>query len=88
MPTISARISQTDDSALPRSPVVLDRPTVLLLGSEGNGVPQDLCALSTHRLLLRSGRRQLHESIDSLNVAVAAALMVNHIMATRISTVF
>ena len=52
-----------------RSPVT--PPLVLIIGSEGNGVSEEIKALATHRL-----RLPMRGGAESLNAAVAAGIMM------------
>jgi RNA methyltransferase, TrmH family len=56
-----------------RSPYDLDlrRPTAILMGGEGSGLPSPVLAVADTRVSI-----PMREGIDSLNVAVAAALLV------------
>ncbi len=49
----------------------LRRPAGILLGSEGGGLPDDLIAAADTRMTI-----PMHAPVESLNVAVAAALVV------------
>jgi TrmH family RNA methyltransferase len=51
--------------------VDLTKPTVLLLGGEGAGLPAELAALATTRVTI-----PMHGGVESLNAAVAAALIM------------
>ncbi len=59
-----------------------DRPTVLVLGSEGAGIPEELRPLCHSGFLRLSPGRSLHPGVDSLNVSVAAALLVQKLKQT------
>ena len=62
--------------------VRLDRPTVLVLGSEGAGIPEDIHPLCHSGFLRLEPGRTLHPGLDSLNVSVAAALLVQKLKST------
>jgi RNA methyltransferase, TrmH family len=49
----------------------LTQPTLLLLGNEGAGLSDDLVKLATHQVKI-----PLHQGVESLNVAIAAALIL------------
>ncbi len=49
----------------------LTQPTLFLLGNEGAGLSKDLIKLATHQVKI-----PLHQGVESLNVAIAAALML------------
>ena len=61
---------------------VLDKPTILIVGAEGAGIPGTLRSLCSGFVHLPPGR-QLHPEVDSLNVSVAAALVIANITRTR-----
>jgi len=61
---------------------ILDRPTILILGSEGKGIPESITSRCTHNLCLKSGRK-LPPGLDSLNVSVAAALLMQGLIKTK-----
>ncbi len=50
----------------------------VLLGSEGYGLPADLAAACDQRV-----RIPMHHDVDSLNVAVAAGIVLHHLAAVR-----
>ena len=58
------------------------KPTILLVGAEGAGIPETLRSLCSDTLHLPPGRK-LHPEVDSLNVSVATALLIDNIMRTR-----
>jgi RNA methyltransferase, TrmH family len=49
----------------------LRKPTALILGSEGAGLPEDLLRQADHRLTI-----PMREPVESLNVGIAAALVL------------
>jgi tRNA G18 (ribose-2'-O)-methylase SpoU len=57
----------------------LTRPTVVILGQEGAGLPQDIMAD-----IDLSVRIPMAETIDSLNVATAAAVILYEAMRQRL----
>ena len=61
---------------------VLDKPTILIVGAEGAGIPETLKPLCSEFVHLPPGRK-LHPEVDSLNVSVATALLIDKIMRTR-----
>ncbi|MEM9882193.1 MAG: RNA methyltransferase [Planctomycetota bacterium] len=52
-----------------------DAPVALLLGSEGYGLPPELAAACARRV-----RIPMHHDVDSLNVAVAAGIVIHHLI--------
>ena len=59
----------------------LSRPTLLLFGHEGAGLPDNVLHRADTRVTL-----PMREGVDSLNVSVAAALVVNEARRQRAST--
>jgi TrmH family RNA methyltransferase len=59
----------------------LSRPTLLLLGHEGAGLPDDVLRKADLRVTL-----PMRAGVDSLNVSVAAALVVDEARRQRAST--
>ena len=51
-------------------------PTLLVLGSEGAGIPPDLLSNIQERVFVRSGSH-VHASVDSLNVSVATGIILH-----------
>lgn len=60
----------------------LTRPTLLLMGSEGEGLSQGLLSLCQALLAISSGRK-LFPGIESLNVSVAAGIMLHSILHSK-----
>ena len=48
---------------------------LLLVGNEGSGIPEELLRFCDRNIFVRPGR-DLHPMLDSLNVSVATALVV------------
>ena len=48
---------------------------LLLIGNEGSGIPDELLRFCDRNIFIRPGR-DLHPMLDSLNVSVATALIV------------
>jgi tRNA G18 (ribose-2'-O)-methylase SpoU len=57
----------------------LTKPTVVILGQEGTGLPQDIMADVDLRV-----RIPMAETIDSLNVATSAAVILYEMMRQRL----
>ena len=51
-------------------------PTLLVLGSEGAGIPPELLTSIQERVFVRSGSH-VHASVDSLNVSVATGIILH-----------
>ena len=68
-----ATVVDPDATPLREVAVPTNRRTAILLGSEGYGLPADLAAACDHRV-----RIPMHHDVDSLNVAVAAGIVIHH----------
>ena len=55
---------------------------LLLIGNEGFGIPANLSSLCDRWIHLKPGR-QLDTDVDSLNVSVATALIINSMITPR-----
>ena len=55
-----------------------DQPTLLLLGSEGSGIPSDILSIVQQRIFVPSSPG-VHPWVDSLNVSVAAGIIINRL---------
>jgi len=64
-------LATTVESAEPIDQVDLTRPTLLLLGNEGAGLPHHVADLATGRVTV-----PMRTGVDSLNVAVTAAVIL------------
>ncbi|MEO1236510.1 MAG: RNA methyltransferase [Planctomycetota bacterium] len=60
---------------LKRSEIFRGRGRAVLLGSEGYGLPAELVARCDRRV-----RVPMHHDVDSLNVAVAAGIVIHHLV--------
>eukprot|EP00092_Neocalanus_flemingeri_P104955 GFUD01134474.1.p1 GENE.GFUD01134474.1~~GFUD01134474.1.p1 ORF type:complete len:202 (+),score=73.66 GFUD01134474.1:53-607(+) len=84
---VLAAVMQTDnaDSAmLPRMPVdclSLTSPTILVLGSEGSGIPTEVMDCVTQGVYISPGK-WVDSQLDSLNVSVAAAIVIHKLCST------
>ena len=56
------------------------KKSILIVGNEGVGVPQSLMSKCHSRINLKPGRKNIEPGIDSLNVSVATALLIQRIM--------
>ncbi|XP_011809023.1 PREDICTED: rRNA methyltransferase 1, mitochondrial [Colobus angolensis palliatus] len=76
--------SRTEDPQSSKIPItsclefLWDRPTLLVLGNEGSGLSQEVQA-SCQLLLTILPRRQLPPGLESLNVSVAAGILLHSI---------
>jgi 21S rRNA (GM2251-2'-O)-methyltransferase len=76
---VGADVSPNSDSEA----TGFDQPTILIMGGEGSGIPDPLKSLCSSFVNLPPGRRKLHPDVDSLNVSVAAALVINKLMMAK-----
>ncbi|XP_059351135.1 rRNA methyltransferase 1, mitochondrial-like [Daphnia carinata] len=73
---------ETNEKSLVCSPVgsfFRKNPTLIILGNEGQGLPEELVSLCTHRLYIEA-RPNLNKNIDSMNVSAAAAVILHTIL--------
>ncbi|XP_047464136.1 rRNA methyltransferase 1, mitochondrial [Mugil cephalus] len=63
----------------------MTRPTLLLMGSEGEGLSQELRSLCQTLLTIPAGR-ELFPGIESLNVSVATGILLHSLMSSGRST--
>uniref|UniRef100_A0A3Q3JKR9 rRNA methyltransferase 1, mitochondrial n=2 Tax=Monopterus albus TaxID=43700 RepID=A0A3Q3JKR9_MONAL len=63
----------------------MTKPTLLLIGSEGEGLSQELLSLCQTLLTIPAGR-ELIPSIESLNVSVATGILLHSLLSSRRST--
>ncbi|MCC7123905.1 MAG: RNA methyltransferase [Acidobacteria bacterium] len=64
-------VATTPRDGLPWHAVDMTRPTVIVLGGEGQGIPPEVLARADRRVTI-----PMRAGVESLNVAVAAALIV------------
>ena len=55
-----------------------DQPTLLLLGSEGSGIPSDILNIVQQKIFVPSSPG-VHPWVDSLNVSVAAGIIISRL---------
>lgn len=63
----------------------MTKPTLLLLGGEGEGLSRELLSLCQTLLTIPAGR-ELFPGIESLNVSVAAGILLHSLLSCRSST--
>lgn len=63
----------------------MTRPTLLLMGGEGEGLSQKLLSMCQTLLTIPAGR-ELSPGIESLNVSVATAILLHSLLSSRKST--
>ena len=66
-------------AAIPCHTLQLDQPTVIVLGSEGKGLRTNV-QMACSELVRIGASSALPEGIDSLNVSVAAGILVHHFL--------
>ncbi len=74
--------SEAPTTKSPKEEPKLDRPTILVLGSEGAGIPDEVRACCTSGFVSLAPGRKLHPDVDSLNVSVATALLIQKLKST------
>ncbi|XP_074476248.1 rRNA methyltransferase 1, mitochondrial [Sebastes fasciatus] len=80
--------AEADESQIPVtqcSDFHMTKPTVLLMGGEGEGLSQQLLSLCQTLLTIPAGR-ELFPGIESLNVSVASGILLHSLLSTRKST--
>lgn len=80
--TIGAEAVEPQAPVLPCSEFHMTKPTLLLMGGEGNGLSPDLCQLC-EALLTIPPRRQLAPGVESLNVSVATGILLHSLLSSR-----
>ena len=68
-----ATVIDPDATPLREINITPNQKRAILLGNEGDGLPEDLVALCNEKV-----RIPMHADIDSLNVAVAAGIVLHH----------
>ncbi|KAI9556537.1 hypothetical protein GHT06_016327 [Daphnia sinensis] len=63
----------------PVSSFFRQNPTLIVLGNEGQGLPEELVTLCTHQLYIEA-RPHLNKNVDSMNVSAAAAVILHTIL--------
>lgn len=72
-----------DDNATPCHTLSLDRPTILVLGSEGYGLRKNIELVCSDLVKVGGSDIKLPDGIDSLNVSVAAGILVHHFITSK-----
>ncbi|XP_035521053.1 rRNA methyltransferase 1, mitochondrial [Morone saxatilis] len=60
----------------------MTKPTLLLMGGEGEGLSRELLSLCQTLLTIPAGR-ELHPGVESLNVSVATAILLHSLLSSR-----
>lgn len=71
--TLIATVTDPAATPLDRAPIAPDTKPAILLGSEGYGLPPEITAQCDQQV-----RIPMHANIDSLNIAVAAGIVLYH----------
>ncbi|XP_056285968.1 rRNA methyltransferase 1, mitochondrial [Pseudoliparis swirei] len=77
--------AKTDESPVPVtrcSDFQMTKPTMLLMGGEGEGLSQQLLALCQTLLTIPAGR-ELFPGVESLNVSVASGILLHSLLSRR-----
>ena len=69
-------------AAIPCHTLRLNQPTIIVLGSEGTGLRTNV-QMACSDLIRIEASSALPEGIDSLNVSVAAGILVNHFLTSN-----
>ncbi|KAM9336960.1 rRNA methyltransferase 1, mitochondrial [Symphorus nematophorus] len=86
--TVGVGVGAEVDSQIPVarcSDFHLTKPTALLMGGEGDGLSRELLSLCQTLLTVPAGR-ELCPGIESLNVSVAAGILLHSLLVSRTST--
>lgn len=67
--------SEFHQASIPAEELSISKPTILILGSEGKGISQNILHLCDALISIEPGQ-MLHQGIDSLNVSVAAGVLL------------
>ena len=71
-----------DADAIPCHTLQLDQPTIIVLGSEGSGLRKNVELVCSGTVKIGVSET-LPQGIDSLNVSVAAGILVHHFMTSK-----
>ncbi|KAA8581226.1 hypothetical protein FQN60_002807 [Etheostoma spectabile] len=83
--TVGAGAEETRTPVTQCSDFQMTRPTVLLMGGEGDGLSPQLLSLCRTLLTIPAGR-QLFPGIESLNVSVATGILLHSLLSSRRTT--
>uniref|UniRef100_A0A8C9XKM4 rRNA methyltransferase 1, mitochondrial n=2 Tax=Sander lucioperca TaxID=283035 RepID=A0A8C9XKM4_SANLU len=83
--TVGAEAEETMIPVTQCSDFQMTKPTVLLMGGEGEGLSQQLLSLCQTLLTIPAGR-ELFPGIESLNVSVATGILLHSLLSSRRST--
>ncbi|TDG97759.1 hypothetical protein EPR50_G00211130 [Perca flavescens] len=83
--TVGAEAEEAQIPVIQCSDFQMTKPTVLLMGGEGEGLSQQLLSLCQTLLTIPAGR-ELFPGIESLNVSVATGILLHSLLSSRRST--
>ncbi|XP_070783498.1 rRNA methyltransferase 1, mitochondrial [Enoplosus armatus] len=83
--TVGAEAEESQTPVTQCSDFQMTKPTLLLMGGEGGGLTQDLLSLCQTLLTIPAGR-ELFPGVESLNVSVAAGILLHSLLFSRRST--
>ncbi|XP_034564401.1 rRNA methyltransferase 1, mitochondrial [Notolabrus celidotus] len=83
--TVGAEAEQSQVSVTKCSDFQMTRPTLLLMGGEGEGLSKELLSLCQTLLTIPAGR-DLFPGVESLNVSVAAGILLHTLLFSRSSS--
>lgn len=69
--------------AIPCHKLSLDQPTIIVMGNEGAGLRKNVEMACSDLIKIGSDQVLLPEGIDSLNVSVAAGVLLHHFLMSR-----
>lgn len=80
--TVGLEERSPQSTVMPCSDFKMSRPTLLLMGGEGDGLSPELRQMCDV-LLTIPPRRNLHPGVESLNVSVATGILLHSLLSTR-----
>ncbi|XP_047233413.1 rRNA methyltransferase 1, mitochondrial [Girardinichthys multiradiatus] len=80
--TVGADPKESQIPVIPCSDFQVTRPTMLLMGGEGEGLSMKLLSLCQTLLTISAGR-DLSPGIESLNISVAAGILLHSLLLTK-----
>lgn len=83
--TVGAEAEQSNIPITQCSDFQMTKPTLLLMGGEGEGLSKELLSLCQTLLTIPAGR-ELFPGIESLNVSVATGILLHSLLSSRRST--
>ncbi|XP_073696920.1 rRNA methyltransferase 1, mitochondrial [Garra rufa] len=80
--TVGLEECSLESTVVPCSDFKISKPTLLLMGGEGDGLSPELRQMCDV-LLTIPPRRNLHPGVESLNVSVATGILLHSLLSTR-----